>query len=74
KGLAMIMNTVNPSLIILGGGVLKSAPAIFLKKAIACCRKAAWPMAFKSCRVKKSLLRGSAGDLGALALVFLNRR
>ena len=74
KGLAMIMNTVNPSLIILGGGVLKSAPPVFLKKAIARCRKAAWPMAFQSCEVKKSLLRGSAGDLGALALVFLNQR
>jgi len=73
KGLAMIMNTVNPSLIVLGGGVLKSAPSIFLKKAIARCRQAAWPMAFRSCKVKKSLLRGSAGDLGALALVFLNQ-
>jgi glucokinase len=74
KGLAMIMNTVNPSLIVLGGGVLKSAPPVFLKKAIDRCRQAAWPMAFKSCKVKKSLLRGSAGDLGALALVFLNHR
>ncbi len=74
KGLAMLMNTVNPALIVLGGGVLKSAPSVFLKKAIDRCRQAAWPMAFKSCKVKKSLLRGSAGDLGALALVFLNHK
>lgn len=74
KGLAMLMNTVNPEIIVLGGGVLKSAPSVFLKKAMLRCRQAAWSMAFKSCKVKKSILRGSAGDLGALALVFLNHK
>jgi len=53
---------------------MKSAPPVFLQKAIDRCRQAAWPMAFKSCKIKKSLLRGSAGDLGAVALVFLNQR
>lgn len=72
-GLAILMNILNPELIVLGGGVFKSAPAFFLKKAAERCKQVAWPEAFRSCKIKKSILRGEAGDLGALSLVFLNR-
>jgi len=73
-GLSMIMNILNPEMIVLGGGVFKSAPALFLKQALERCRQTAWPEAFKTCQVKKSILKGEAGDLGALSLVFLNAK
>ncbi len=72
-GLAILMNVLNPELIVLGGGVFKSAPSFFIKKAMERCKQSAWLEAFKSCEVKKSILKGEAGDLGALSLVFLNR-
>lgn len=72
-GLAIVMNTLNPEMIVLGGGVWKSAPGLFFKDAVRAAGKIAWPEAFKSCTVKKSILRGEAGDLGALSLVFLGQ-
>ena len=73
-GLVVLMNTLNPQMIVLGGGVFKSAPASFLQKAIQRSKKIAWPEAARSCQVKKSILKNAAGDLGALALVFLNQK
>lgn len=73
-GLGIMMNILNPQMIVLGGGVFKSAPATFLQGALKRCKKIAWPEAFRSCVIKKSILKGSAGDLGALSLVFLNQK
>lgn len=71
-GFGIIMNVLNPQMIVLGGGVFKSAPSLFLSQAVKRCKKVAWPEAFKTCQIKKSILKGAAGDLGALSLVFLN--
>lgn len=73
-GLGIVMNILNPEMIVLGGGVFKSASTSFLKQVMTRCQKVAWPEAFKSCKVKKSILKGESGDLGALSLVFLNHK
>lgn len=73
-GLGLLMNVLNPEMIVLGGGVFKSAPALFLNEALKKCKTVAWHEAFRSCEVKKSILKGEAGDLGALSLVFLNQK
>lgn len=69
-GLANLLNILNPEMILLGGGVWKSAPAQFQKAMMKSCRRYAWPEAVKKVRIKKSKLKGSIGDLGALALAF----
>lgn len=69
-GLANLLNIVNPEMILLGGGVWKSSPPVFQKAMMKSCRQHAWPEAFKSVCIKKSKLKGSIGDLGALALAF----
>lgn len=69
-GLATLLNVINPKLITLGGGILKSAPPIFLEKAKKTCKRHAWPEAYKSVTIKRSKLGSSVGDLGALALAF----
>lgn len=73
-GLATILNILNPEMVIFSGGVFKSAPPIFLKSAFARCKKLAWKEAYQSCVFKKSVLKGAAGDLGSLALVFLHQK
>lgn len=73
-GLAVLLNVLNPEMIVLGGGVFQSAPKFFLKKALERCRQSAWPEAFRSCSIRASVLKGRAGDLGALSLVFLNKK
>ncbi len=73
-GLAIILNVLNPRMIVFGGGVFKSAPDIFLNTAFKRCRQMAWTEACRSCVFRKSVLRGAAGDLGALALVFLHHK
>lgn len=73
-GLGLIMNMLNPEMIVLGGGVFKSTKPLFLKQALARCKKVAWTEAYRVCRVKKSILKGSAGDLGALSLVFHHQK
>lgn len=69
-GIANLLNILNPEMILLGGGVWKSAPPEFQKAMVKSCRTHAWPEALKKVRIKKSKLKGSVGDLGALALVF----
>jgi len=73
-GLAIVMNVLNPELIVLGGGVFNSPSELFLKRAMKRCEELAWSPAFKSCQVKKSILKGHVGDLGALSIVFLNSK
>ena len=73
-GLGIIMNILSPQMVVLGGGVFKSAPDFFLKKALQRCKQVAWAEAFRACQVKKSILKDTVGDLGALSLVFLNQK
>ena len=73
-GLANLMNILNPEMIVIGGGVLKSAPKIFWQDMIKSAREHAWPEAFRSAKIIRSQLKGHVGDLGALALVFDSKR
>lgn len=69
-GIANLMNILNPEMIVAGGGVLKSAPKIFWRRMMRSAQTHAWPETFSTTRIVRSKLRGSVGDLGALALVF----
>ena len=69
-GIANLMNILNPEMIVIGGGVLKSAHKSFWQSMIKSAREHAWPEAYATTRVVRSKLQGSVGDLGALALVF----
>ncbi|MBI4549758.1 MAG: ROK family protein [Candidatus Omnitrophica bacterium] len=67
-GIATLMNVLNPSMIVLGGSVIKAA-RFFWRPMMQSARKEAWPVAFKACRVLKTALGENAGNLGAAALV-----
>ena len=69
-GLSNLLNTLNPEMIILGGGVWNSAPKTFWSSMMKSCRENAWPQAFKAVKIVRSNLKGHSGDLGALALGF----
>lgn len=69
-GLANLLNTLNPEMIILGGGVWSSAPKELWNSMMTSCRENAWPQAFKAVKIVRSNLKGHSGDLGALALGF----
>ena len=69
-GIANLLNILNPEKVVIGGGVLKSAPKIFWKTMIQSAKQHAWPEAFRTVRIVRSQLKGHVGDLGALALVF----
>ena len=69
-GLADLMNVLNPEVIVIGGGVLLSAPAEYWREVIRSAKAHAWPEAFRTTKILKSPLLGHSGDLGALALVF----
>jgi glucokinase len=71
-GLADLMNILNPEAIVIGGGVLMSAPPEYWREMIRSARIHAWPEAFRTTKVLRSPLFGHSGDLGALALVFKN--
>ncbi|HTL46482.1 MAG TPA: ROK family protein [Verrucomicrobiae bacterium] len=69
-GIANLLNIINPEKVILGGGVWASAPRRFEQIMMQSCRHHAWPEAVKKVKIVRSKLKGSVGDLGALALVF----
>lgn len=69
-GLANLLNTINPEMIILGGGVWRSSPKSFWNAMMKSCRAEAWPQAWDAVRIVRSTLEGHSGDLGALALGF----
>ncbi|MDD3295612.1 MAG: ROK family protein, partial [Geobacteraceae bacterium] len=69
-GLANLMNVLNPEVIVIGGGVLKSAPKDYWKEVIKSAKQHAWPEAFRTTRIVKSTILGRSGELGTLALVF----
>ena len=61
---------LNPEMIVIGGGVLKSAPRDYWQEMVQSAKQHAWPEAFRTTRIFRSPLLGCLGDLGALALVF----
>lgn len=69
-GVANLLNVLNPELISFGGGVWKSAPASFMRVIKENCKEYAWPEAYRKVKFVRSKIKGSIGDLGALALVF----
>jgi glucokinase len=69
-GIANLLNILNPEKVVIGGGVLKSAHKIFWQSMVRSVKQHAWPEAYSTTRIIRSKLRGSVGDLGALALVF----
>ncbi len=69
-GIANLLNLLNPELVVLGGGVLKSAPREFWQTMLKSCKREAWPQAYEKVRIVRSRLGDRVGDLGALALVF----
>ena len=69
-GLANLMNVLNPQVIVIGGGVLKSAPKDYWRAVVASAKQHAWPEAFRTTRLVKSTILGRSGELGTLALVF----
>ncbi|MFH1800145.1 MAG: ROK family protein [Candidatus Omnitrophota bacterium] len=72
-GIANLLNILNPQKVVIGGGVLKSAPKIFWKAMIKSAKQHAWPEAFRTVRIVPSQLKRHVGDHGALALVFRNQ-
>lgn len=69
-GLANLMNILNPEVIVIGGGVLKSSLPAYWKALLKSTKEHAWPEAYRTTKVLQSPLLGHSGDLGALALVF----
>lgn len=69
-GLANLMNILNPEVIVIGGGVLKSDPREYWPAVIRSAKRHAWPEAFRTTRILRSPLLGHSGDFGALALAF----
>lgn len=67
-GLANLINILNPEVIILGGGVMKSGDLIWksMEQAI---KRDAWPGPLRVCRIARSKLGEHCGDLGAISLV-----
>ena len=72
-GVANLLNILNPEKVVIGGGVLKSAPKIFWRTMMESAKRHAWPEAFRTVKIVRSQIKGHVGDLGALALVFKNR-
>lgn len=73
-GIANLLNILNPEKVVIGGGVLKSAPEVFWATMMKSAKQHAWPEAFRTVKIARSQLKGHVGDLGALALVFNDSR
>ncbi|MBI3306879.1 MAG: ROK family protein [Candidatus Omnitrophica bacterium] len=69
-GISNLLHLVNPSMVVLGGGVFKSAPPDFWKFMMRSVRAASWPAAYHAVKIKRSKLGESVGDFGALAVAF----
>jgi glucokinase len=70
-GIGSLLNVLNPEIVILGGGVLKSAPKIFWSTLIKSAKKYAWQEAIASTKIVKASLGDKVGNFGALALAFV---
>ncbi len=67
--LANIINTFNPEIIVLGGGV-SNLPGKFYREISVAARKRAYPAFSEKVRIVKNSLGDSAGVVGAAALAF----
>ena len=72
-GIADLLNILNPEKVVIGGGVLRSAPKVFWKAMMRSAKQHSWPEAFRTVKIVRSQLKGHVGNLGALALVFKNQ-
>ena len=63
-GLASVVNLLNPSLVVLGGGVAERGPG-WVELVAARVRAEAFPEAVSACRIEKSLAGYHAGAVGA---------
>ena len=70
-GIGSLLNLLNPEIVILGGGVFKSAPRAHWQAMMRSAKKHAWPEAYRAARIVRTSLGDSVGNLGALALVFM---
>ncbi|MCB9799474.1 MAG: ROK family protein [Candidatus Omnitrophica bacterium] len=73
-GIGNLLNILNPEIVILGGGVLKTAPAVFYQSFKLSCRHRSWPEAFRAVRITRTQLGDNVGNLGAMALVFSQQK
>lgn len=70
-GVGGLLNILNPQIVILGGGVLKSAPRVFWQSMLSSAERHSWLQAFRSVRIVRTKLGDKSGNLGALSLVFM---
>ncbi len=71
-GIANLINILNPEMVVLGGSVIKSGSYLW-KPMIRSAKKESWPVAFKACKIRKTVLGDQVGNLGAAALVLEQR-
>lgn len=69
-GIGNLLNLLNPEIVVLGGGVFKSAPRAHWQAMMRSVKKHAWPEAYHAVRIVRTSLGDNVGNLGALALVF----
>lgn len=67
KGLAIIVNLLNPAMIILGGGVMQ-ARRLFWDKMLEALKEAALDTALNGLKIVPAALGGRSGGMGAVAL------
>lgn len=72
-GLSNLINVLNPEMLILGGSVMKSSSFLW-PSMTAAVRQNAWPSLARTCKIVKTRLGDRVGDLGALSLVFSEKR
>ncbi len=63
-----VIQTINPELIVIGGGVSKAGPVLFrpLRETV---RIHSWPRPYRSCKIVPAKLKDRVGDLGAISLL-----
>lgn len=73
-GIGTLLNILNPQVVVLGGGVLKSAPPAHWQAMLKSVKRHAWPEAFRAAKIVRTRLGDHVGNLGALALVFAYKK
>jgi len=63
-----VIQTLNPEMIVIGGGVSKTG-AMFFKPLLKTVRKYTWKRPYQSCKILPTRLKDKVGDLGAISLI-----